>query len=1612
MLSRLVLRALAAACLFTLALPAAATVTFYGTGGVYNNIFNGNSQEACTDCHAGGTPQSGRGYDTYAKATALVNTAGYGNVYNDAVAWTRINADQMPPTGVPMTDGEKTLYNTWRSQRVGSTAPPDTAAPTVSVDSGNVSSSQYSVTFAGKGNGGGLSTTYYFDYGTTAGYGTSTTTVTPSDTGGGLTESATYTRTLTGRACGTTYFFRPAAQNNGKGSATGSGSSVATSACPTVTTVSDVSTTEDSNISFTVTSANKGGSTTVSYALDATSLSRGMTINSSSGAFSWTAASTPDAPASNTIYPVTVTATYVTSGSPNSTDSDSFNITITPVNDAPVISSTTTGHTTATEGAAYSFDVDASDSEGNTLGWSLVGADVPAGMSINSSSGLISWTPAQALSNYSHSFTIRVTDNGSPNQSADLPITINVSADNDGPGITSSSATHLTGTEGVAYSYDVDATDPESQTLSYSLSVAPAGMTINASSGLISWTPAQALSSYNSSVTVQVSDGTTTASQSFVVTVSADNDAPSFSSSAITTAAEQVTYTYDVNATDPETQTLSYSLTTSPAGMSIDSSTGVISWVPPQAGSNYTENVTVRVTDGTNPVTQSFTITVSSSNDPPSFSSTDVIAATEDVAYSYDVNATDPESGSLSYSLPVKPSGMTIDSSTGVISWTPPQALSNYTASVTVQVTDGANPVQHSFVINVASDNDAPSITSTALTTLTEDTAYSYDVNASDLEGQTLSYSLTTMPSGMTINSSSGVISWTPPLNSNASANVVVSVSDGTNAVTQSFTIAITPVNDAPTFTSTAVTTLTEDAAYSYDVNATDVDGDTLSYTLTAKPSGMTINSSTGVIAWTPPLNSNASANVTVQVQDNGTGLLTATQSFTITITPVNDAPLIGNITDGSITELETQDLQVNVTDVDDANNGTALTWTLPTSHPTWVTISSTGLLHIAPPQDSDGAYTITVRVADGGENSAAASSDSFVLTVIRQDADSDTIADYHDNCPNTANTDQANNDGDSQGDLCDSDDDNDGIPDLVEVNNGLDPFVNDAAGDINHNGKTNLEDYQACGSDVGCYSLSNPVITTNGDIEMVATGYYTPVTISASAQGVSGPLTVTADKASPFRPGENVVTWSAAWTSADHQAQTATTTQIVKVKPLATLGGTEIVGINRTVYVPVRLNGDAPSYPVTVTYDVSGTAVAGTDYTALPGSLTFTSGSPVLESISVVISSGVSTDKTLIIKLTGITGDAALGNSLQHTLAITTQSSPPQLAFRVSQAGEIRQVVYGDDGDITVEALVDDPNGGPANCEDWQTGTLPVVINGCSVTIDASAASAGSFTLSTTAVDVQNRVTRSVTLLLLNNKPVLTADDTDGDGIANNVEGAVDSNHNGILDYLEAQGGEQPESILLRLGSGSSLLLLASADDGLQLSAGSYAIAAQSATTPQAGIQIFAAQVADGSSVIVDSDFAAVGAIYDFEVSGLSTVNTVAHVVLPLPVALPASAQWRELSSTGRWTSFSSVGGDAIASAPRGADGQCPAPGAAAYQAGLVAGNSCVQLTITDGGANDADGLVNGAVSVTAAPTVARAVSAAEAPTESQNGGAADIYTLVLLALAMMMLRRKELQR
>ena len=154
---------------------------------------------------------------------------------------------------------------------------------------------------------------------------------------------------------------------------------------------------------------------------------------------------------------------------------------------------------------------------------------------------------------------------------------------NQGPVIESNPGSE--GIVGQAYVYDVDATDPDGDSLTYDLLVAPDGMTVDAETGLIQWAPTDdALG--NHSVWVQVTDGRGgTAQQQFTLAIVTEptNRPPLFSSDPVIDAFINQLYEYDADAVDPDGDLLDYQIILGPDGMTINSETGAVEWTPPSA---------------------------------------------------------------------------------------------------------------------------------------------------------------------------------------------------------------------------------------------------------------------------------------------------------------------------------------------------------------------------------------------------------------------------------------------------------------------------------------------------------------------------------------------------------------------------------------------------------------------------------------------------------------------------------------------------------------------------------------------------------------------------------------------------------------------------------------------------------------------------------------------------------------------------------------------------------------------------------------------------------------------------------------------------------------------
>jgi hypothetical protein len=297
---------------------------------------------------------------------------------------------------------------------------------------------------------------------------------------------------------------------------------------------------------------------------------------------------------------------------------------------------------------------------------------------------------------------------------------------------------------------------------------------------------------------------------------------------------------------------------------------------------NWTGTVEFRVkaTDahGLSVLSNPVTLTVKNVNDAPVITSTPPLNATVGVEYIYRLAAFDGDGDKVKFARRHVPDNMTV-STDGNVSWTPARPGD---FDVSLMVTDDGRYYNYqNFSINVTSNgpgNRGPMFTSIPVSTASVDVQYIYLSNATDPDNDVLDFSLNVAAPGMTINSSTGALSWVPSIV--GTYNVSISVFDGTVRVYQNFTITV--VNRPPSFTSAPVGMAMVGEPYMYDANATDADAQTLSYNLSEGPAGMVIIPLTGQILWTPTTQQFGAARVTIRTSDGFGG--TAEQSFNITV--------------------------------------------------------------------------------------------------------------------------------------------------------------------------------------------------------------------------------------------------------------------------------------------------------------------------------------------------------------------------------------------------------------------------------------------------------------------------------------------------------------------------------------------------------------------------------------------------------------------------------------------------------------------------------------------------------------------------------------------------------
>ncbi|MEM6468299.1 MAG: putative Ig domain-containing protein [Planctomycetota bacterium] len=648
----------------------------------------------------------------------------------------------------------------------------------------------------------------------------------------------------------------------------------------------------------------------------------------------------------------------------------------------------------------YRYDAAATDPENDPLQYSLL--THPDGMTVHPTLGSVVWIPKEDQRG-EHQVVLAVSD---PNGGTDLQsFTITVTEPNNAPEITSTPI--QSAIAGQNYRYVVrtqDADVASGDVLSYELAEGhPEGMQLEfvevTNSGgmivdqyhLVAWDVPAELTDTTHDVTLIVTDAAgATDSQSWTISVldpTSANNAPIIQLGGRTSARHGTEWVYPVLAYDPDGEPIQYSLAGEQPGMTISDS-GLITWsVPVDAPSESTFEVVVTDSRGLE-ARESLTVSVVSvdNNAAPVIDSVPPTVAVIDTNYAYDPVAIDPDGDSLFWELAAAPRGMSIDSRSGKIRWTPDdQQIGEHFVAVTA-----TDPFLGSFTqrysIHVGCSNLAPAILSVPPTVALTDRTYIYPVRADDFENDPLTWSVSTAPDNLSIDPQTGLIRWTPTNTQLGSHSIVIEVSDGLNVGSQSYTVVVSDSdapadpsdpdgpkngNRAPIFRSTPVYSAEVDALYQYQVSAIDPDGDDLTYGFgAAVPDGMEITG--GLITWTPTLEDVGVPLIIVTATDQHDAV--SSQGYALAVAE-NQAPQITSTPIETVTRGSTYRYTASATDPEND----PLTWSHEANAPDGMTIDANGRILWDTSATTADSVEVTVTVAD---DRGQTDSDTWTITV------------------------------------------------------------------------------------------------------------------------------------------------------------------------------------------------------------------------------------------------------------------------------------------------------------------------------------------------------------------------------------------------------------------------------------------------------------------------------------------------------------------------------------------------------------------------------------------------------------------------------------------------------
>jgi hypothetical protein len=342
-----------------------------------------------------------------------------------------------------------------------------------------------------------------------------------------------------------------------------------------------------------------------------------------------------------------------------------------------------------------------------------------------------------------------------------------------------------------------------------------------------------------------------------------------------------------------------------PSWATFDATTGRLSGTPGSGDSGTFGNIVIRVSDGE--LTTSlpgFTVTVLAANTAPTISGTPDSEVTAGTPYAFTPTANDVNGDTLTFAIENQPSWATFDPVTGRLSGNPGVGDAGSYLDIVIGVSDGELSASLGpFTINVVVDNRAPTLSGSGAATIDVGELYDFTPNATDPDGDALTFSVVNRPSWAGFDAATGRLSGTPGSGDVGTYNnIMIRVSDGDlTASLGPFSISVIAPNTPPTIGGAPNPQATTGILYSFLPTVNDADNDVLTFSISGKPVWAGFDANTGLLSGTPGSGHvGPYDNIRITVSD---GQSSATLGpFVITVVTGNRAPMIGGAPAGSVT--------------------------------------------------------------------------------------------------------------------------------------------------------------------------------------------------------------------------------------------------------------------------------------------------------------------------------------------------------------------------------------------------------------------------------------------------------------------------------------------------------------------------------------------------------------------------------------------------------------------------------------------------------------------------------------------------------------------------------------